>query len=42
VHIGNADGYSGLTGADMTWSSNGEVNKDPKGYVIQDGKYVEM
>ena len=32
---------SGLTG-DLTWESNGEVNKMPKVYVITDGAYVEV
>ncbi len=31
----------GLTGGNMTWSANGEVNKDPKVYVIKDGAYTE-
>ena len=34
--------FDGLTGSGMTWSANGEVNKTPKGYVIQNGVYVEM
>ena len=32
----------GLTGAGMTWSANGEVAKDPKGMVIQDGVYQPL
>ena len=32
----------GLTGAGMTWSKTGEVNKDPKAVVIQNGEYVGM
>lgn len=32
--------HDGLTGAGMTWTTSGEVNKDPKVYVIQDGAYV--
>ena len=32
----------GLTGAGATWSENGQVNKDPKGMVIQGGVYVGM
>lgn len=32
----------GLTGTGMTWSKTGEVSKDPKGMVIQDGVYVGM
>ena len=31
----------GLTGPNMTWSANGEVNKDPKVYIIKDGAYTE-
>ena len=34
--------YSGLTGKNMTWSSNGEVSKDPKGVVIKNGKYESL
>ncbi len=30
----------GLTGAGMTWSEAGEVNKAPRAVVIQDGAYV--
>ena len=30
----------GLTGADMTWSATGEVNKAPRAVVIQNGSYV--
>jgi len=30
----------GLTGADMTWTETGEVNKAPKAVVIQNGTYV--
>ena len=37
-------GYShdGLTGEGMTWKDTGEVSKEPKGMVIQDGAYVGM
>jgi len=34
--------YDGITGAGMTWSENGEVNKTPAVCVIQDGKYVDI
>jgi branched-chain amino acid transport system substrate-binding protein len=34
--------YDGITGEGMTWSTTGEVSKDPKGMVIQDGAYVGM
>ncbi len=30
----------GLTGEDMTWTAEGEVNKAPKAVVIKDGVYV--
>ena len=33
--------YDGLTGDGMTWS-NGQVSKQPKGMVIQNGAYVGM
>ena len=33
---------NGLTGDNMHWSANGEVNKDPKVYVIKDGAYSAM
>lgn len=32
----------GLTGSGMTWLESGEVNKDPKAVVIQNGEYVGM
>ena len=32
--------FSGLTGAEMTWSETGEVTKSPKAVVIKDGVYV--
>ena len=31
---------SGLTGEGMTWNEKGEVNKDPKAMVIENGIYV--
>ncbi len=34
--------FNGLTGDKMTWSDSGEVSKDPKGMVIQNGAYVGM
>lgn len=34
--------YSGLTGENMSWSSTGEVSKDPKGMVITDGVYQPL
>ena len=34
--------FDGLTGEGMTWKDTGEVSKDPKGMVIQDGAYVGM
>ena len=32
----------GLTGDKMSWSDSGEVNKDPKAVVIENGEYVGM
>lgn len=32
----------GATGTGMSWSATGEVNKDPKAVVIQNGEYVGM
>ena len=34
--------FSGLTGENMTWSASGEVTKNPKGMVIQNGVYVGL
>lgn len=34
--------FDGLTGTEITWSSDGAVSKDPRGMVIQDGVYVGM
>ena len=34
--------FDGLTGEGATWSENGQVSKDPKGMVIQNGAYVGM
>ena len=34
--------FDGLTGSNMTWSSNGEVSKAPKAVVISDGVYVSV
>ena len=34
--------FDGLTGTGATWSENGQVNKAPKGMVIQNGVYVGM
>ena len=33
--------FNGVTGENMTWS-NGAVNKDPKGMIIQNGAYVGL
>ena len=33
---------TGLTGVDMTWTADGEVNKDPKAVKIVDGAYTAM
>lgn len=32
----------GITGAGMTWTANGEVNKAPRAVVIEDGAYVGL
>lgn len=34
--------FDGLTGTGMTWSDSGEVSKDPKGMIIQNGAYAGM
>ena len=34
--------FDGLTGAAMTWDVNGQVSKEPKGMVINDGTYAGM
>lgn len=34
--------YSGLTGKNVTWGDNGQVSKQPKGMVIQNGAYVGL
>ena len=34
--------YSGLTGENMSWSATGEVTKDPKGMVIENGVYMPL
>ena len=34
--------FDGLTGTGMTWSTTGEVSKEPKGMVIKDGAYAGM
>ena len=34
--------FDGLTGTGMTWAATGEVDKAPKGMVIQNGAYVGM
>ena len=33
---------NGLTGAGMTWTADGEVNKAPKAVIIKDGVYVAL
>ena len=34
--------YDGVTGSNMVWTANGEVNKAPKAVVIKDGVYVGL
>ena len=33
--------FTGLTGTDMTWNTEGQVSKAPTAYVVKDGQYVE-
>ena len=32
--------YDGLTGSGMTWSENGDVDKEPKAVIVKDGAYT--
>ena len=32
--------YDGLTGTGMTWSENGDVDKEPKAVIVKDGAYT--
>lgn len=34
--------FNGLTGTNMTWSTKGQVSKDPKGMIIENGTYAGM
>ena len=34
--------FNGITGENMKWSKQGEVTKDPKGMIIQNGAYVGL
>ena len=34
--------FSGLTGDAITWGADGQVSKEPRGMVIQNGAYVGM
>lgn len=34
--------FDGLTGADMTWAATGEVSKEPKGMIIENGAYTSI
>ena len=34
--------FDGLTGDGMTWDSNGQVSKSPKGMIIENGAYVGL
>ena len=34
--------YNGLTGENMTWNAAGEVSKDPKAVIIENGAYVSV
>ena len=43
IEVFNGDfTFDGITGTGVTWSENGEVSKDPKGMIIQNGAYVGM
>ncbi|MDD2374967.1 MAG: ABC transporter substrate-binding protein [Eubacteriales bacterium] len=44
IEVFTSDDFSldGLTGSGMTWSDTGEVSKEPKGMVIENGAYVGM
>ena len=34
--------FDGVTGTNMTWSTNGQVSKDPRVFVIKNGGYVAL
>lgn len=34
--------YTGLTGDNVVWDGNGQVSKEPKGMIIQNGAYAGM
>ena len=34
--------FDGLTGEGATWNTDGQVSKDPKGMVIENGVYVGL
>ncbi|MCL2060448.1 MAG: ABC transporter substrate-binding protein, partial [Oscillospiraceae bacterium] len=34
--------FNGVTGSDMTWDASGQVSKEPKAVIIQNGEYVGM
>jgi len=42
VFADSAFSVDGITGAAMTWTADGQVNKAPKAVVIKDGAYVGM
>ena len=42
VFIDSSFSVDGITGQNMVWEPTGEVNKAPKGMVIQNGTYVGM
>ena len=42
VFIDSSFSVDGITGQGMVWEPTGEVNKAPKGMVIQNGTYVGM
>ena len=42
VFSDSAFAVDGITGAGMTWTTSGEVNKAPKAVIIKDGTYVGL
>jgi branched-chain amino acid transport system substrate-binding protein len=34
--------FDGITGTSVTWEKTGEVSKDPKAVVIENGVYVSV
>ena len=34
--------FDGVTGAGMSWDASGQVSKEPKAVIIQNGEYIGM